>query len=116
MLTLASDVSKAYFELLGLRLQLDIARETTQAYTATLKLFNDRLQEGLGNALQTSRATADLAVAAASARDLERQIALKENQISVLMGKNPGTIETKVKLLEETVPPTVPAGLGSTQD
>ena len=113
MLTLASDVSQAYFELLGLRLQLDIARETTQSYTATLKLFNDRLQEGLGNALQTSRATADLAVAAASARDLERQIALKENQISVLMGKNPGAIETKLKLLEETVPPTIPAGLPS---
>ena len=30
MLTLASDVSQAYFELLGLRLQRDIARETTQ--------------------------------------------------------------------------------------
>jgi multidrug efflux system outer membrane protein len=113
MLTLASDVSQAYFELLGLRLQLDIARETIQSYTATLKLFNDRLQEGLGNALQTSRATADLAVAAASARDLERLIALKENQISVLMGKNPGAIETKVKLLEETVPPAIPAGLPS---
>jgi multidrug efflux system outer membrane protein len=113
MLTLASDVSQAYFELLGLRLQLDIATQTTQSYTATLKLFNDRLQEGLGNALQTSRATADLAVAAASVRDLERQIALKENQISVLMGKNPGPIETKVKLLEETVPPAIPAGLPS---
>ena len=110
---LASDVSQAYFELLGLRLQLDIARETIQSYTATLKLFNDRLQEGLGNALQTSRASADLEVAAASARDLERQIALKENQISVLMGKNPGAIETKLKLLEETVPPTIPAGLPS---
>jgi multidrug efflux system outer membrane protein len=29
------------------------------------------------------------------------------------MGKNPGTVETKTKLLEETVPPTVPAGLPS---
>jgi len=113
MLTLASDVSQAYFELLGLRLQRDIARETTQSYTATLKLFSDRLREGLGNALQTSRATADLANSAASLQDLERLIALKENQISVLMGKNPGTIETKIKLLEETVPPTVPAGLPS---
>ena len=113
MLTLASAVSQAYFELLGLRLQRDIARETTQSYTATLKLFSDRLREGLGNALQTSRATADLANSAASLQDLERLIALKENQISVLMGKNPGTIETKIKLLEETVPPTVPAGLPS---
>ena len=95
MLTLASDVSQAYFELLGLRLQLEIAKQTTQSYTATLQLFTDRLQEGLGNALQTSRAAADLASAAASIPELERQIALKENQINVLLGKNPASIETK---------------------
>jgi multidrug efflux system outer membrane protein len=71
------------------------------------------LQGGLGNALQTSRATADLASAASSVQELERQIALKENQISVLLGRNPDRIETKLKLLEETVPPTVPAGLPS---
>ncbi len=113
MLSLASDVSQAYFELLGLRLQLEIARQTTQSYTATLKLFTDRLQGGLGNALQTSRATADLASAASSAQELERQIALKENQISVLLGRNPDRIETRLKLLEETLPPAIPAGLPS---
>src|SRR5215472_9451546 len=113
MLTLASDVSQAYFELLGLRLQLEIARETTQTYTATLQLFTERSQGGLGNALQTSRAASDLATAAASIPDLERLVALKENQISILIGRNPGRIETKVKLLEETVPLEVPAGLPS---
>jgi outer membrane protein, multidrug efflux system len=113
MLTLVGDVSQAYFELLGLRLQLEIARETTQSYTATLNLFTERLQGGLSNALQTSSAASDLAMAAASIPDLERLIALKENQISILIGENPGPIETKAKLLEETVPPEVPAGLPS---
>ena len=113
MLTLVSDVSQAYFELLGLQLQLEIARETTRSYMATLSLFTERLQGGLGNELQTSSAAADLAMAAASVPDLERLIALKENQISILIGENPGPIETKVKLLEETVPPEVPAGLPS---
>jgi multidrug efflux system outer membrane protein len=113
MLSLASDVSQAYFELLGLRLQLDIARQTTQSYTATLKLFTERLDGGLGNALQTSRATTDLAISAASIPELERQIAMKENQIGVLLGKNPSAIETEARLLEETVPLEVPAGLPS---
>ena len=113
MLTLASDVSQAYFELLGIRLQLEIAQETTQTYTATLQLFTERSQGGLGNALQTSRAASDLAAAAASIPDLERLVALKENQISILIGKNPGPIETKLKLLEATVPLEVPAGLPS---
>ena len=113
MLTVVSDVSQAYFELLGLRLQLEIARQTAESYTATFKLFTERLQGGLGNALQTSRAATDLAMAAAGIPDLERLVALKENQISVLIGKNPGPIETKAKLLEETVPLEVPAGLPS---
>src|SRR5262245_19019136 len=113
MLTLASDVSQAYFELLGLRLQLEIARETAQSYSTTVDLFTARLRGGKGNALQTSRAEGDLATAAASVPELERIIGLKENQISVLTGQNPGAIETKVKLLEEVIPLDVPAGLPS---
>jgi multidrug efflux system outer membrane protein len=113
MLTLASEVSQAYFELLGLRYQLDIAKETTESYATTFKLFSKRQHEGIGNELQTSSAAADLATAAASVPELERLIALKENEINVLTGQNPGTIETKSKLLEEVIPPEVPAGLPS---
>jgi multidrug efflux system outer membrane protein len=113
MLTLVSDVSQAYFELQGLRYQLEIARETTQSFSTTFNLFTERLKGGLGNELQTSRAGADLATAAASVPELERVIALKENQISVLVGQNPGAIETKVKLLDEVIPLDVPAGLPS---
>ena len=113
MLTLASAVSQAYFELLGLRLQLEIAKESAQSLTVTLKLVTQRQQEGIGNELQTSRAATDLANASGSIPEIERQIALKENQISLLMGKNPGPIDTKAKFLGE-VPPEVPAGLPST--
>lgn len=113
MLTLASDVSQAYFELLGLRYKLEIARVTAQSYTATLKLFTERWQGGLGNQLQTSRAAADLAVANASIPEIERLIGLKENQINLLLGRNPGAVETPMKLLEETIPLDVPAGLPS---
>src|SRR5262245_24683129 len=114
MLTLVSDISQAYFELLGLRLQLAIAEETRQSYTSTLTLFTERLQGGIGNALQTSRAAADLATTVAMTSELKRLIALKENQISLLRGQSPGAVATNVKLLEEIVPPDVPAGLPST--
>jgi multidrug efflux system outer membrane protein len=113
MLTLTSDVSQAYFELLGLRYKLEIARVTAQSYTATLRLFTERLQGGLGNQLQTSRAAADLGVANASIPEIERLIALKENQINLLLGRNPGPVETRMKLVEETIPLDVPAGLPS---
>jgi len=112
MLTLASGVSQAYFELLGLRYQLDIAKASKESLAENLKLVTQREQEGLGNGLQTSRAATELANASGSIPELERQIALKENQISVLLGKNPGPIETKPKYLGE-VPPEIPAGLPS---
>jgi multidrug efflux system outer membrane protein len=54
-----------------------------------------------------------LQTAAASIPELQRVIALKENQICVLLGKNPGPIETKIALLDEAIPLEVPAGLPS---
>ena len=45
--------------------------------------------------------------------EVERQIALKENQINVLLGRNPGPVARTTTLLQQTMPPEVPAGLPS---
>jgi multidrug efflux system outer membrane protein len=114
MLSLVSDVAQAYFELLELDLELEIARQTADSFTQTLNLFTRRLEEGIASKLDTSRAAAALATAAASIPELERQIAIKENQISVLLGNNPNPITHTAKLLDQAVPPDIPAGLPST--
>jgi multidrug efflux system outer membrane protein len=113
MLSLVSDVAQAYFELLGLDLQLEIAKQNTASFGDTLKLFTQRLEGGVASKLQTSRAAAAQATAAATIPELERQLALKENQISVLLGQNPASIPHSAKLLDQIVPPEVPAGLPS---
>jgi outer membrane protein, multidrug efflux system len=113
MLSLVSDVAQAYLQLLALDLQLDIAKQTTASFTQTLKLFTERLEGGVSSKLDTSRAAAALGIAAANIPELEREIALTENQISVLLGSNPGEIKHTAKLLDEIVPPDVPAGLPS---
>jgi multidrug efflux system outer membrane protein len=113
MLSLVSDVAQAYFELLDLELQLEIAKRTTESFTQTLHLFKQRLEFGVSSALDTSRAEAALAASAASIPELEREIFIKENQISVLIGDNPNPIPHTAKLLDEIVPPQVPAGLPS---
>ena len=113
MLTLVGNVSQAYFELIGLRIQLDIAKQSQQSFTTSLTLVTKRVQEGIGNELQSSRASMELANASASILEIERLIALKENQICVLLGRNPGPIETKTDLVGD-MPPEVPAGLPST--
>jgi multidrug efflux system outer membrane protein len=113
ILTLVSDVAQAYLELLELELELEIAKATTDSFGQTLKFFNQRFEGGVATKLDTSRAAGAQATAAAAIPEAERQITLKENQISVLIGTNPGPITHNAKLLDEVVPPDVPVGLPS---
>lgn len=113
LLTLTSGVAQAYFELLGLELQLDIARNSTASFQETVKLFTNRFQGGVSSMLDVSRAQAAEATVAANIPELERLIALKENQISVLLGQNPRDIQHNSKLLDEIIPPEIPVGIPS---
>jgi multidrug efflux system outer membrane protein len=113
MLTLVSEVSDAYFRLLGLRLQLEIAEGTQTTFAQTRALFTQRAEGGVSSMLPVERAMANETAAAAQVLELQRQIALTEDEIRILLGQNPGPIETKAKLLDDTVPPQVPAGLPS---
>src|SRR5581483_7787006 len=61
----------------------------------------------------TAAAQAAQANAAASIPDLERRIALQENQINVLLGRYVGAIPRNDALLEQFRPIDVPAGLPS---
>ncbi len=113
VLSLESDVAQAYFELLELDQELDIARRATDSFGESLKVFSDRLQGGVSSRLESSRAEAALAETAATIPGLERQIALKENQLCILLGSNPGPIPRKATLLRQEVPAEIPAGLPS---
>jgi multidrug efflux system outer membrane protein len=113
LLSLVSDVAQAYFQLIELDARLVIARQTTAAYEGIYRIFKDRLEFGVGSEMETSRAEGALAAAAATIPELLSQIAAKENQISTLLGKNPGPIPRGTPLFAQAVTPTVPAGLPS---
>lgn len=113
LLSLVSDVAQAYFELLELDARLAIANSSTDAYQGTFKLFQDRLEFGVASQLQTARAEGNLAQAAATVPEIQSQIAAKENQISTLLGRNPGPIQRGRPLFDQEVTPSVPAGLPS---
>jgi multidrug efflux system outer membrane protein len=114
MLTLIATVAADYFQLLALDQELQIARDTTNSFGQSLKLFSERLRGGVSSKLETAAAEAEQAAAAATIPELERQIVVEENQIRILLGMNPGPIIRHKKLLEELLPPDVPPGLPST--
>jgi multidrug efflux system outer membrane protein len=112
-LLLVSDVASAYFDLRELDTELDIARRTVAAFQNTLDLFNRRLRGGTASAVETSRAEALLANAAAQIPEIEHDIVDTENQLNVLLGRVPGPIPRGAALAEQPMPAAVPAGLPS---
>ncbi len=113
LLSLVSEVAQNYFQLIELDTRLDISKKTTAAYQGIYKIFSDRLEFGVVSQVQTSRAEGSWASAAATIPEVETQIAAKENQISTLLGRNPGPIPRGTPLFAQAVVPTVPAGLPS---
>lgn len=113
LLSLVSNVAQAYFALLELDAQLDIARRNTASFQSTYDLFQRRLRFGVASTIETSRAEGALGSAAGTIPDLERQIVARENEISVLLGQNPGPIPRGTPLFAQPVVPAVPAGLPS---
>jgi multidrug efflux system outer membrane protein len=111
--SIIAQVAQDYFQLLALERELEIARDTTNSFGQSLKIFSQRLQGGVASKLETSSAEALMDSAAATIPELERQIALQENQISVLLGENPGPILRGNVSLEKQIPPQMPVGLPS---
>jgi outer membrane protein, multidrug efflux system len=111
-LSLLSDVATAYFQLLELDKEFEISIETTNSFGESLRIFSQRLEGGTASALETSRAAAALDDAAANLPSIRQRIAIAENQLSVLLGHNPGPIKRSISLIEVNLP-DVPAGLPS---
>lgn len=110
-ITLVSDVATAYFQLLDLDEELRIQRAATNAYAGSYRIFNDRRINGATSKLETNRAAAALANAAALIPLLELNLATPENQLNVLLGRNPGPIVRTNALSSTQLPPEIPAGL-----
>ncbi|MGC9944200.1 MAG: efflux transporter outer membrane subunit [Verrucomicrobiota bacterium] len=112
-ISLIAQVAQDYFQLLALDRQLEIAREDTNSFGESLKIFNEQLQGGVASKLETSAAEALMDSAAATIPELEEQVELQENQLSVLLGQNPAAVLRGEISLTKQMPPNVPAGLPS---
>ncbi len=91
-ISLMSQVAGGYLQLIMLDEQLRIARESVASYRESLDLFNNQLEGGVADKLQTTSAQAALSAAEAQIPYLESQIAAMENTLSVLAGRMPGHI------------------------
>jgi multidrug efflux system outer membrane protein len=113
MTIVVSDVATAYFNLLELDMELDIAKRTLAARQESLRLITARQQGGLATMLDVRQAEELVYQASQTIPDTERLIEQTENQISLLLGNNPGPIPRGAPLAEQQELPVVPSGLPS---
>jgi multidrug efflux system outer membrane protein len=112
--TLVSDVATDYLTLRELDYSLEISERTLRTREQSLDLTRSRQVGGVSTQLDLRQAEQLVYTAAETIPDLHRQIEQMENQISLLLGENPGSIVRGRSLTEQVLPPQVPAGLPST--
>jgi len=113
MTTVVGDVSAAYFNLLELDTELEIAQDTLATRKESLNLIRTRQQGGIATLLDVRQAEQLVYAAAQTVPDIERLIEQTENQINLLLGKDPGPVTRGRSLTEQEQPPDAPAGLPS---
>lgn len=112
-LDLVSEVVRGWFELHTFDRQLEIARATGATRKEGLELQQLRFDSGIISQLDLSQARAELAAANAAVPELEQAAAETENRLSVLIGRNPESIDRRTNLEGFALPPEVPPGLPS---
>ena len=113
ILQLVSGVAQSYFDLRQLDMQVEIAKRTLKAWEESVKIARARLRQGVISRLDADQFESERANAAARTAELERQMVQKENELSVLLGRNPSVIPRGRTQLEQVLPSEVPPGLPS---
>ena len=111
--TVIAEVAAAYFNLLELDLELEIARRTLEVREDSLRLIKVRAEGGVATLLEVREGEQLVYGAAQVIPGTEQEIQQTENAIKLLLGEPPGGVARGKSLLEQEEPPSVPPGLPS---
>jgi multidrug efflux system outer membrane protein len=111
--TLVSAVAAAYLNLLQLDYELGVSRRTYAVRTNSLALTSAREEGGVASLQDVVQARVLVASADAAIVDVLRRQEQKENELCILLGRNPGALQRGLPLREQPVRTDVPAGLPS---
>jgi multidrug efflux system outer membrane protein len=112
MLTLVSQVVQTYINIRELDRQLAITKETVESLKEGLRINTIRFKEGYTSELDVEQVRSEFEKRSAEIPVYEQNIAITENALNVLLGRNPGNIKRGLDLRELKVP-EVPQGLPS---
>jgi multidrug efflux system outer membrane protein len=108
-----ADVASTYFLLRDLDARYEISERTLKTRQDSTNIIRERFNKGIVPILDVNQAEIEEADSAAILAALARQQVTTENLLSVLIGRNPGPILRNRSLADQTLIPSVPAGLPS---
>jgi len=111
--TLISSVASDYFLLRQYDSQLSYAKQTVETDREILKLNEIKFKGGESAITDVYQAQTLLEQAEAEVISLEQLIPQTENNLSILLGRNPGEVARGLRLVDQPHLPAVPAGLPS---
>jgi multidrug efflux system outer membrane protein len=109
-LTVVAGIVTSYVNLLDLDRQLKISEDTLVVRQASVKVFRQRFAGGTISDFEMQNVLAEYEIAVAAIPQAKKLIALQEDALSVLIGRNPGPIARSASL-DTLGKPLVPAGL-----
>lgn len=111
---LIADVASAYFTLVTLDEQRAITESTLGTRRKFVDLTRARHDRGVVSGLDVSAAESELATAQANIAEIERQAAIAEDRLSILLGTHPGdVVRADFNRREQLQLPQPPAGIPS---
>lgn len=111
--TLVADAATDYFTLRELDNELDISQQTLATRRESLRLIQSRQGGGIATLLDLRQGEQLVYTASETIPALEQQIEQTENQISLLLARNPTGVVRGRGLTEQEMPPEVPTGMPS---
>ncbi|HEX6272515.1 MAG TPA: efflux transporter outer membrane subunit [Polyangiaceae bacterium] len=110
-MSLVSDVATAYVDLRGLDRRLAIGQRTLVSRKENVEFSRTRFEGAVSNEVDLRQAESELYRIQALVYELEKLVKQKENELSFLVGRNPGEVLRNRGEDEQPIPPAVPAGL-----
>jgi multidrug efflux system outer membrane protein len=110
---LIGSVASSYYQLRDIDAQLGITKETIVARTEALRIAEARRRAGLIGDLDLQRFNADLFQSLSDRSSLDREVAVQQTEINVLLGQNPTPVPRGLSLIDQKMPPNPPPGLPS---
>ncbi|MDR0364819.1 MAG: efflux transporter outer membrane subunit [Bacteroidales bacterium] len=114
-LTIISQVAQDYFELKALDRKYNIVAQTVEARKAAVHFAKLRYEGGLTSEIPYRQSLVELARTEAMIPKLENEIKLKENGLSLLLGKFPAEIQREQNItrfaIAEDLPIDIPSSL-----